>query len=90
MTAELIAEIDAVVALLEARGEYYYEDVVVKRWLLGPGGRSGNCEDCVENADEGWIEEDALFPAGDVDEPPLHPHCECEVEYKDTRRRVYV
>jgi len=72
-------------------GEYYYEDVTVKRWVLGAG---NNCEDCEENADEGWIDEDDFFPAdgqfGPVDEAPLHYNCTCDVEYRDTRRRVYV
>lgn len=88
--AGLIEAIDEVVELLEA-GTYTYEDITLKRWVLGPGGRSGNCEDCIENADEGEIEESAFFPAGDepVDEPPLHPNCECDVEYRDTVKRVY-
>lgn len=92
--AELLESTNALAGLLEARGEYTYEDVTVKRWILGPGGRSGNCEGCIENADEGEIEESEFFPAdaglGPVDEPPLHPHCSCFVEYRDTRRRVYV
>lgn len=75
-------------------GSYYYEDVTLKRWILGPGGVSGNCEGCDENADAGEIEESEFFPAygsdGPVDEPPLHPNCSCTVEYRDTRRRVYV
>ncbi len=75
-------------------GGYYYVDVVLKRWHLGAGGRSGNCERCIENADAGEIEEDDFFPAdgqwGYVDEPPLHSHCTCWVTYRDTRKRVYV
>ena len=75
-------------------GSYYYEEIELKRWLLGPGGVSGNCDDCVENAEAGWIEASEFFPAdgsdGPVDEPPLHPNCLCDVEYRDTRRRVYV
>lgn len=94
--AELLeAAASALARLLEAgAGTFYMEDVTVKRWILGPGGRSGNCEGCIENADEGEIEESEFFPAdaglGPVDEPPLHPHCTCYVEYRDTRRRVYV
>jgi hypothetical protein len=90
--------INALAELLEKKsnkaGSYYYEDVTVKRWLLGPGGVSGNCEGCEDNAEAGWIEEDAFFPSegqfGYVDEPPLHNSCSCTVEYKDTRRRVYI
>lgn len=78
--------------LTEATGEYYYEEVTLKRWILGDGGASGNCELCNENADQGWIDMDDIFEGvdGDVDEPPAHPHCSCEVEIKDKRRRVYI
>lgn len=87
--------INALAALLEKNsnkpGSYYYEDVTVKSWILGSGGVSGNCEGCVENAEAGEIEESEFFPAyPPVDEPPLHPNCDCTVEYRDTRRRVYV
>ena len=75
-------------------GTFYYEDLTVKSWILGPGGVSGNCEGCVENSEAGEIEESEFFPAygpnGPVDEPELHPNCTCTVEYRDTRRRVYV
>lgn len=90
--------INALADLIEKRkgavGSYYYEDVTVKRWILGPGGVSGNCEQCVENSEAGEIEESEPFPAysqyGPVTEPPLHTNCSCLVEYRDTRRRVYV
>ena len=86
--------VNRLAALLEKTGEYTYEDITVKRWILGPGGLSGNCEGCDENAEAGEIEESEFFPAygsdGPVDEPPLHPNCMCSVEYRDTRRRVYV
>lgn len=107
MTTELTEALNDLATLIEAEliekakakasntaGTYYYEDVVLKRWHLGAGGRSGNCERCIENADAGEIEEDEFFPAdgawGYVDEPPLHPHCDCWVTYRDTRKRVYV
>jgi phosphohistidine phosphatase len=91
LEAELTAAAEDLAELLEARGAYYYEEVTLKRWVLGPGGRSGNCEDCIENSDEGEIEESDFFPGGDepVDEPPQHPNCECSVVYRDTVRRVY-
>jgi len=92
--AELIAATEALADLLEARGDYYYDDVTLKRWVLGDGGRTGNCEACVENADAGEIEESEPFPAdsqyGPVVEPPAHDNCACTVEYRDTVRRVYV
>lgn len=92
--AELADVIEKAAKPSNAAGSYYYEDVVVKRWHLGSGGRAGNCERCIENADAGEIAEDDFFPAdgawGYVDEPPLHPHCDCWVTYRDTRKRVYV
>ena len=94
---ELLEAIEELAELLERgnrKGSYYYEDVVVKRWVLGSGGASGNCPECEENAEAGEIEESEFFPAegafGPVDEPPLHPHCDCTVEYRDTRHRVYL
>ena len=94
---DLCGALNDLAALIEKSnkaGSYYYEDVTVKSWILGPGGRAGNCEGCIENADAGEIDEDDFFPSeegmGPVDEPPLHPNCSCMVEYRDTRRRVYV
>jgi hypothetical protein len=93
---ELLESIGHLTTLLEksATGRYYYEDVTVKSWILGSGGVSGNCEGCIENAEAGEIEESEFFPGwgpdGPVDEPPLHEHCDCGVEYRDTRKRVYV
>lgn len=79
-------------ALREAKGEYFYDEVTVKRWVLGGGGVSGNCEICDGNADAGWIDMDDIFEGveDDIDEPPAHPNCDCTVEYKDKRIRVYV
>lgn len=85
---------EALVLVLEAtKGKYFYEEVLLKRWMLGSGGRTGNCELCVDNHDDGWVDMDEGFRDvfdGVVDEPPAHPHCDCYIEYKDTRRRVYV
>ncbi len=72
----------------EATGEYYYDTEGVKRWVLGSGGASGNCEECEENAGMGWIPEDDVYP--NIDEPPQHPNCDCTEEYKEKRVRVYV
>ena len=79
--------------LIEARGEYYYEEINVKRWVLDGGGKSGNCETCEDNADRDWIPDEDTFEdveGGDIDGPPAHPNCECELEYKEKRVRVYV
>ena len=89
---ELLVEANLLADLLEATGEYYYEEVEQKRWLLGSGGASGNCEYCEDNAARGWIDMDDVYdsPFGDLDEAPAHPHCDCEVEFKTRRKRVYV
>lgn len=80
------------IAIEASRGAYFYDEVTVKRWVLGDGGVSGNCELCNDNADAGWVDQDDIFEGveDDIDEPPAHPNCDCTVEYKDTRRRVYV
>jgi len=96
LTREAIDLLEAAHALrellLEARGKYYYEMVGVKRWILGDGGKSGNCEYCEDNEALGWIDQDAVFdsPFGEIDDSPAHPHCDCYVEYGEKRRRVYV
>ncbi len=76
--------------LLEAAGEYTYDTVEEKRWVLGDGGRSGNCEFCVDASDRGWIADEEVYetPMGDEDGPPGHPHCSCELEYRTRRYRV--
>jgi phosphohistidine phosphatase len=73
------------------KGSYTYEEVILKRWILGDGGRSGNCELCVDNSDRGWIDSEDVFDGvfEDVDEPEAHPNCTCTIEYKESRRRVY-
>jgi phosphohistidine phosphatase len=76
-----IAHFDTVAPMQEAKGEYTYEEQEMKRWVLGSGGASGeNCETCEENADAGWI---------DIDDAPAHPNCDCTVEQKTRRTRVY-
>ena len=70
------------------QGSYYYDTQGMKRWVLGDGGQSGNCELCEENADAGWIPEDDEYP--NTDEPPQHFNCSCTEETKDKRVRVYV
>jgi phosphohistidine phosphatase SixA len=76
---------------VDEKGEYTYDEVEQKRLILGDGGQSGNCDYCEEAADRGWVDMDDVFegPMGDEDEPPLHPHCTCEVEHKTRRVRVY-
>lgn len=87
-----IAHFDTVAPIQEAKGHYTYDEQEVKRLVLGSGGASGvNCEYCEEAADRGWIDMDDVFegPDGDVDEPPLHINCDCSLENKTKRVRVY-
>lgn len=72
----------------EARGDYYYEEVLKKRSLTGDS-RSGPCDDCDDNEEAGWIDSEAIYPSGH-DGPPFHPNCVCEEEYKQSRQRTYV
>ncbi len=76
------------ILLTEARGEYAYDTILVKRSLEGDSA-SGPCEICEENQAEGWIDSEDVYPSGD-DGPPFHPHCVCTEEYKEKRVRVYV
>lgn len=89
----MLDELDiALLELVEATGQYYYDEVTVKRWILGDGGKDGNCDICNDNADMGWIDMDDVFESdqfGDIDEPPAHDHCTCSMETKDKRVRVY-
>lgn len=73
----------------EAAKRSYYYDVVYQKRLVPD---ASACEICEEAADEGWIEDGAVFDGvfGDEDGPPLHPHCGCGLEYRERRVRVYV
>ena len=68
--------------------DYTYDTVPMKRWNLGDGGASGNCELCEDNEAQGWIPEDEAFDSGDM-EPEAHPHCTCFLDRAERRRRVY-
>lgn len=74
--------------IIEARGEYTYEEIDVKRFIPD----ADACEICEDAADLGWIPDEDTFEGvfGDEDGPPLHPHCGCELEYGTKRQRVYV
>lgn len=88
-----IAVAEAVLAELgmrfdEATGQYYYDTILVKRSLEGASA-SGPCEICEENAGEGWIDSEAIYPSGH-DGPPFHVNCVCVEEYREKRQRVYI
>jgi hypothetical protein len=74
--------------LLEAKLDpHHYEVENVKQWVTD----GDPCELCQENEDRGPIPDDDVFESvdGEVDGPPAHPHCECTLEYKEKRIRVY-
>lgn len=93
LAGNLAGELEMLAELIEAKSKrpYYYDTVNEKAWVLGSGGRSGNCEICVDNSDEGWVEDGSVYEGvfGDVDGPPAHPNCDCELEYRERRFRVY-
>lgn len=62
-----------------AAGEESKIDVEMhqKQWVTD----ADPCEDCEDNADEGWIDADDEFPSGD-DEPPAHPNCKCALDIR--------
>lgn len=51
-------------------------DIDGKEWVLGSGGREGNCQDCIDNADEGVIPFNQAFSGG-VMTVLQHPGCTC-------------
>jgi hypothetical protein len=71
----------------EAGRSYTYDTVNEK--LFVPDADA--CEICEEAADLGWIDDEATYEGvfGDEDGPPLHPHCGCELQYRERRVRVY-
>jgi len=49
-----------------------------KEWILGSGGRTGNCDECIANSEAGVIPIDQEFPSG-VMTVLQHPGCTCAV-----------
>ncbi len=52
---------------------------VEKHWVA----EDDACPECEENAAEDFIDSEAPHSSGD-DEPPAHPNCRCEEEYRPT------
>lgn len=50
--------------------------VTGKEWILGSGGKEGNCTDCKANADAGIISVGEEFPTPQYD---IHPGCTCAI-----------
>ena len=51
-----------------------------KRWVTEPDA----CDDCMMNADAGWIPADEDFPSGDEEPPLIHPRCRCMLDIRRT------
>lgn len=47
-----------------------------KEWILGSGGETGNCDDCIANAVVGIIPVEQEFPTPEGD---IHPGCTCAI-----------
>uniref|UniRef100_A0A6M3MGP6 Putative capsid protein n=1 Tax=viral metagenome TaxID=1070528 RepID=A0A6M3MGP6_9ZZZZ len=75
--AQLIAKSETRDALFHASQDRM-EDLGVtgKEWILGSGGREGNCPDCQANAAAGVITIDAEFPTPQYE---IHPGCTCGI-----------
>lgn len=75
----------------ETGRSYFYDTAEEKRWLLGDGGKAGNCDECSEAEDLGWVDMDYTYDMfyEDVDGPPGHPNCFCVAEQRTRRYRVY-
>lgn len=52
--------------------------ITQKKWSADPDA----CEECLSNAADGWIDEDALFATG-VDSAPAHPNCKCSIDLRE-------
>ncbi len=94
LLAAALEVVDTIFALagvhieIDEKGEYYYEESEMKRWIA----EADACDDCQDCADEEWVDMDFTYSSADfdADEPPLHPHCQCTIEQKTRRQRVYV
>lgn len=85
----IIDALRRLIALLERRGDYVYEERNVKRWLAEPD----SCEVCEDNEAMGWIPDEQVFDSeqfGFIDAPPAHFHCRCVLQYGLKRKRVYL
>jgi hypothetical protein len=75
--SELIAKSETRDALFHASQDRM-EDLGVtgKEWVLGAGGKEGNCDDCRANAAVGIIPVDQEFPTPQYE---IHPGCTCAI-----------
>ena len=75
--AELIAKTETRKALFQASHDSMIDmGIDGKEWVLGSGGETGNCEDCIANAAVGIIPVNKDFPTPEGD---IHPGCTCAI-----------
>jgi hypothetical protein len=75
--SELIAKSETRDALFHASQDRMEAmGVTGKEWILGSGGREGNCEYCKRNADAGIIPIEEEFPTPQYE---IHPGCTCAI-----------
>lgn len=75
--SELIAKTETRQALFSASHDRMEEmGISGKEWVLGAGGVSGNCDDCIMNAAVGIIPLQDEFP---IPEGSIHPGCTCSI-----------
>ncbi len=89
--SELIAKTETRDALFHASQERMEAmGITGKEWVLGSGGRGGNCEDCKANTAVGVISVDEEFPTPQYD---IHPGCTCHppetVIWANDIKRIY-
>ena len=76
--AEMIAQTEGNDAYLEGREAMAQEMGMEEKHWVADG--TDCCDDCQDQIDAGWIDIDDDFPSGD--DPPLHPRCDCGVDYR--------
>lgn len=75
--SQLIAKTETRQALFQAsRDNMEAMGIEGKEWVLGSGGETGNCEDCIANAAVGVIPVTQEFP---IPEGDIHPGCTCAI-----------
>ncbi len=75
--SNLIAKTETRDALFQASQDRMESmGVTGKRWILGSGGKEGNCPDCRSNAAAGVIPVDEDFP---IPQDEIHPGCTCGI-----------
>jgi len=75
--SQLIARTETRKALFQASHDAMVDmGIEGKEWVLGSGGSTGNCEDCLANAAQGVIpvNQEFMTPEGDI-----HPGCTCAI-----------